>query len=208
MSFNWSFVAVNKAIWEHIHSLDSDFEVQPWETLRLDAFAALPHIPSAIVLGATSLEVFIAATLDKMSSYHVLPPGLWNWINDRPDHQREPRVDEQFDSLLKSLCDHSLKEERTLWDLFCNLKAARNKFVHEGTPLLGKKPVSLEQTVALLHGVTAIMDWVEQWLPETERRPKFATSVSFEVEQSLLAPASDDATAAQQGVAADGLVGR
>ena len=59
-------------------------------------------------------------------------PELWRWINQRGDWRREPTVEEQYDTLLKVLTGHTLKEDQDLWELFKHLKTARNSFVHEG----------------------------------------------------------------------------
>jgi hypothetical protein len=60
LQFQWSFVAISPEVWNNIFRLPPEFAVPVWDGLRLDALAALPSVGTAVVLAATSLEVFIS----------------------------------------------------------------------------------------------------------------------------------------------------
>jgi len=136
--FTVSFIGVNAAVWEHIHQLSPVWAPPPWDDILLDATAALPRIGTAVVLAATALEVFIAHVLDDLAAKGKVPTDVWQWVNDRKDPDKDPSTEEQFDVLLKHFVGHSLKEDPTLWAAFPNLRAARNKFVHEGVARVEK----------------------------------------------------------------------
>ena len=51
-------------------------------------------------------------------------------------------------------------------------RKARNKFSHEGKPLIGNQEVTREQATELIAKAKAIVAWVERLLPEEARTPK------------------------------------
>ena len=63
----WSFIGLSREVWDYMFGLPRGFEVPVWDGLRLDAQAALPEVGSAVVLAATSLEVFISVLLDDLA---------------------------------------------------------------------------------------------------------------------------------------------
>ena len=183
-AFKFSVVGVNPTVWDNIHELSPDFSVPIWDTLCLDARAALPNIGTAVVLASAALEVFISQLLDKLAPASDVPDAIWSWINDRGDYLKEPSVQEQFDILLHHMVGHSLKEDERLWEIFKNLRKARNSFAHEGIAMLGKnekKPISVEQATGLVNGVSSIIRWIKQWLPERAQWPEFQPSIKFKI---------------------------
>lgn len=184
-AFKWSLVGIHETIWENIHRLPVDFGPPPWDDLRLDAQAALPHVGTAVVLAATSLEVFIAHTLDELAARSNLPADLWNWLTDRGEWLRDPTTEEQFDVLLRHFTGHSLKDNLPLWEAFKNLKTARNSFVHEGAAKVGGKAVSVSDAASLVARVNEIISRVRGWLPPDLRWPEFEASVTLQLEQAF-----------------------
>lgn len=178
-------VGINQDVWEQLHTLLPDFTTPTWETLRLDAIAALPHIGTAIVLAATSLEVFIAKVLDDLATKSPIPPDVWAWLNKRKNSLNDPSVEEQFDTLLKVLVGHSLKEDKTLWEAFMNLKKARNTFVHEGAAAIGGSPVSIEKAGQLIASTDLVIKWVRQWLPNELRWAEFEPKIKMTLEKEI-----------------------
>lgn len=172
-SFNINYVPCDQRIWSHISALPFDFEPPPWHTLLIDARGSLPHVGTAVVLAATSLEVFIEDLLQKLAKESNIPNSLWAWINDRNDWQKEPSVEEKFSILLKLFVGHSLKEDSKLWEIFCNLRTARNKFVHLGTPLIGNTPVDETQASKLIEGASRVTSTIREWTPEHLRWPEY-----------------------------------
>lgn len=186
IAFSYSLVGLNPGVWENIYSLSPDFKPPAWDSLYLDALAALPHFGSAIVLAYTSLEVFISQILDALAQKSQLPPTLWTWLNERGDWLKEPTTEEQYDVLLRLLAGHSLKEDPSLWEAFRNLKTARNSFVHEGVAKVGGRPISSADSAGLVGRTSEIINWVKQWLPTELRWPEFQTSITFEFQQRLI----------------------
>jgi hypothetical protein len=200
VAFRWSLIGLNPDVWEQIHSLPPDFEPPVWDTLRLDADAALPNIGTAVVLAAACLEVFISSVLDQLAAGSTVPPALWAWVNKRGGKRRdplkEPSTEEQFDSLLHLFTGHSLKEEGRLWEAFMNLKTARNAFVHEGIAQVGRTPLSVEDAAGLVARIRDIINWVKQWLPIDFRWPEFESSIRLTLEANFRA--SGDTTVSQR----------
>ena len=202
VSFSFSFIACDPALWDHIHSLPPDFQPPPWHSLLVDSRGALPHVGTAVVLAATALEVLIADVLKQLFSKSTIPPSLWAWINDRGDWQKEPSVEEQYSVLLEVLCGHSLKEDNGLWEAFKNLRKARNSFVHEGVPKIAKSGVTAEEALALIAKADQIAEKVRQWLPEELRWPAFFHEVPVEFGKLLIrAPIDAPVTEPQTGSA-------
>jgi hypothetical protein len=180
----FSYVGLDEQTLKDMHSLPRDYVPPAWNGLLIDAEAALPHVGTAVVLAATSLEVFIAEILNKLAAKSRLCPDLWTWLNDRDGKWlREPALEEQFDTLLKYFTGHSLKEE-ALWEAFKNLKTARNTFVHEGCAKDSAKrghgkPVSPAEAAKLVDGARAIISWVRNRLPEDLQWPEFLKQGRF-----------------------------
>lgn len=183
---SFAYTSLPPSVWELMHELDSDWKAPVWDDILLDAFHALPSIGTAVVLGATSLEVFIAEVLDRLAPGSDVPPAMWHWINDRKDWRLDPTTEEQFDALLKHFTGHSLKERPKLWQDFRDLRTARNKFVHEGSPLVGGTPIGLQRAGELLMSATEIVSLVRTWLPEEKRWPQFDPRVEIRLVLPLL----------------------
>jgi hypothetical protein len=167
-----SCVACDPALWASVFSLPANFQSPGWHSLLLDSHAAIPHVGTAIVLAATALEVFIAGLLDGLVKETVVPKQLWKWIKTRGnDFDKQPSVEEQFDTLLEVITGHSLKEDLGLWEAFQNLKTARNRFVHDGTPRISRNspPVSVGEALELLGQAEAIVAKIREWVPENRR---------------------------------------
>jgi hypothetical protein len=189
LQFSLSFLACDPVLWDCMFSLPANFEPPAWHTLLLDARAALPHIGTAVVLAATALEVFIADLLNTLAKESAIPEQLWSWINDRDDDFfKQPTVSEQFDTLLKVLTGHSLKEDNVLWQAFVNLKNARNKFVHEGVARIGNSRSLVSQTdaSALLGHADAIVAKIREWIPEKHQWPVFVSSPKIQFTVPLI----------------------
>lgn len=181
IKWSFTFVALTKSVWEDIYRLPPEYQPLPWDDLLLDAHAELPNIGSGIVLAATALEVFIARILDQLASRSNESPELWRWINERKQRDRNPSVEEQFDSLLKIMAGHSLKEEPGLWESFVNLKSARNSFVHEGVAKIGGLPIDAAKARQLILAAGGVVEKVHEWLPEDLQWERFTHKVNLGV---------------------------
>jgi hypothetical protein len=129
----------------------------------------------------TTLEVFIARTLDELAAGANVSLEVWAWINERKQRDHNPSVEEQFDSLLKILIHHSLKEDSQPWGLFMNLKTARNSFVHEGVAKIGRLPIDDVRARQLILAAGDIIAKVREWLPKDMLRPSFAHTIKLNV---------------------------
>lgn len=194
-SFGWRICGINEEVWSKAHTLSSTYRPSNWESLILDAEALLPDVGPALVLAAAALETLISVTLNHLASLANLPSGLWEWINDRGDYRKEPSVEEQFDVLLRTLANKSLKDQNQLWEAFKNLKGARNAFVHDGVAAIGGKEVTKELAYIFVGQAKEIIDWVEPLLPPELRRPKLEHQVEFQMFKTIIPPTISGATA-------------
>jgi hypothetical protein len=196
-AFKCSFL--DAPIWDAITSLPTDYEPQPSDELLLDAYALLPQVGPAVVLAHTAVETRVAQTLDRQAVLTGLNPELWSWLTDRGDFTKDPSTAEQLDRLAKALTGKSLKDDQRLWEGFQHLREARNKFVHEGKATLGRSrtPVDSSKAAELVQSAEKIIDWLENLLPQAERRPRFQSPNQATVGKLLVAlpseTVSDDA---------------
>lgn len=163
--YEFKFVSLNKEIWDDTFSNSSDFSSQHWTNLLLDAMDELPDVGPAVVLAFSALELFISDILNQLATNNV-SPDLRSWINSR---QKEPKTEEQYDTLLKIFTGHSLKkDEPKLWDVFYHLKSARDTFVHGGIARITRKSDKLELIEAqeLILQADVIILKVREWLPK------------------------------------------
>lgn len=183
LSRRYVFAGVDADIWSKANSLGVDWQPPPWDDILLDANAALPHVGTMAVLGATALEVFIAYVLDRLAAQTQIPPEVWRWINKRRDWLKNPSTDEQFDILLKLLSGHSLKERPSLWEAFQNLRTARNTFVHGGVAMVGREAITSREAFELLVKANEIVRCVRDWMPAELRWIEFnlTTNVTFDI---------------------------
>ncbi len=192
-SFTWRLSGINSEVWERVRSLPESFTPATWDTLLLDAEAALPQVGSAIVLAYAALETLIESSLNELASRSSVPVALWKWINERQgDDRLTPSVGEQFDIVLHGLTGRSLKENPNLWEAFQNLRGARNSYLHEGKAVIGKQKeeVTVVRATALVAQAKAIVDWVESILPLQLRRPKVTSLIQWNLIKTVAAPAS------------------
>jgi hypothetical protein len=167
------YTVLSNAMWKGCQALPDDYSAPIWDTLLLDAEAMLPEIEAAIALANSSLEVFSKWITDQLAELAKLPGGLWDWINDRGFWLKAPSVEERFDVLLKILGGgRSLRDDKALWQAFQDLRSARNKFSHEGKPLVRGKELSTATVRELIENAKRIIDWCEGLIPEALRRPK------------------------------------
>jgi hypothetical protein len=186
-----SLVSINNDVWDSIHTLDPDWRSPTWDDLLLDAVDSLPHVGSAVVLAATSLEVFIEYVLNRLADHHKFSPSLWAWLNDRQNWLKDPSVEEQFDDLLKHFTGISLKDNSTLWESFKKLKGARNTFVHRGVAEVGKKALLPQEANALIGKASEIIAWVREILPEEIRWPVFQPNIKTETFMTIIKPSEE-----------------
>jgi hypothetical protein len=189
-SWRWKVFGLRGDLWTATRDLPDDFEPTPWDTLLLDALDLLPEVGPTIVLAFASIETRIASAIDVLAAGSV-SGELWEWIRDREgDYRKEPSITEQVDVLLHAFSGHSLKEDTRLWEAFRNLRQARNTFVHEGRAEIGGQPVTPERASQLLATAGQIIEWIEQLLPESERRPRDAREgeQTLELSRFLTAP--------------------
>ncbi|MGW3630607.1 hypothetical protein ACWD7F_10660 [Streptomyces sp. NPDC005122] len=188
-AFTFNAVAMNAELWGAVDALPWGYEPVATDTLLLDAAGAVEDVGPAIVLAFTALETRIGYALDLLSRMNGVSPKVWDWIQDRSDYRKEPSITEKFDSLLRVLTRHSLKQEGKLWEGFQNLRAARNSFAHNGQAIVGKKPVDWQEASRLVALAREIVDWIDGLLPAAERRPKFDTeSVKMESSFMIMVP--------------------
>jgi hypothetical protein len=174
-AFQFSYSLCTADMWKDIEGLAPGFEPPIWDDLLLDADDALPHVGSAVALGAIALERFITEMLNQLASAMVKPPELWTWLMTQSDPYKLPSVNVMYDELLKLFTGHSLKEDPTLWAAMTNLKNARNNFVHGGVPSIGKSqpPLSEMETRELLAKANAVVGKVRGWMPTPLHWPPY-----------------------------------
>ena len=150
------------------------------ELLFLDAKAQFPEIGPSIVLAATALEVFISYVLNSIVVKSKIPLELWNWISDRDFWLKQPSEEEKYSILLKILLGISLKDNNELWEVFKNLKKARNSFVHGGIAKIGKETLDVKKAQKLIEKAREITLYIREHLPSEIQWPKY--DYKFEVE--------------------------
>ena len=89
--FQFSHIALNKEVWEDIHSISPGENLPVWKTLLLDADSVFPEIGPAIILTFTALEVFISKTLDDIARTSEINNDLWDW-----DFAKKPKQVKQI----------------------------------------------------------------------------------------------------------------
>jgi hypothetical protein len=185
--YSFAYRFCDPDLWDFMFALPPSFEPPTWHTLLLDARDALPHVGTALVLAATAMEVFISELLNKLVKDTAVPKPLWEWINDRRDHYKEPSVDEQFDHLLKLMVGHSLKEDTDLWNALMDMKNARNRFVHEGVARIKNSPTAVSESDALklIARAEEITTRIREWIPEAHRWPIYESKSKLEIIASL-----------------------
>lgn len=187
---SFSFLGCDPILWDLIFTLPDGFEPPAWHGLLIDSRGALPHVGTALVLAATALEIFIAELLNELVRKTTMPPGLWEWINDRGNWQKEPSVEEQYDVLLRIATGHSLKEENVLWEGLKNLRSARNSFVHEGIARLSRTKLSPNDVLPLIGRADEIVAKIREWIPEDCRWPAIEHSINIQMTKVILGPSN------------------
>jgi hypothetical protein len=187
LKFQWRYALFDREIWEGVFGLPEDFEPPVWDTLRLDALNAMPHVGTVVVLLSTALEVFASQVLERLAARNVAPTQLWQWIGTRKYPDQLPSLDEQLDVLLKLFTGHSMKEEMELWQGFQKLRKVRNSFVHEGVAAAYGQALTPNGARELIAVVDGIISKVREWLPDDLRWPVF-TFPSRQVQFETLIP--------------------
>jgi hypothetical protein len=171
-------------IWEKVKSLPYGYEPPTWDTLLLDAELLLPHVGPVIVLAQSAIETAISGALNYLASRTPppLPPGLWDWINERDDdYRKEPSLRERCGVLLGALGGVSLKKEERLWEAFSKIRKARNSFVHEGLALIDGARVTPKIAVQLLESAKEIVAFIENSLPPSQKRPEIPETFDWQI---------------------------
>jgi hypothetical protein len=172
-TFPLKATAIPRVAWDAAWSLPEEFEAPPWDTLWLDASKLLPDIGPALVLAYSALEARITSALDVLVSTSGFDADLWSWISERGgDFAKQPSIRDRFGPLLKALGGKGLDEDPELWEAFLNLREARNRFAHDGTPTIGGRAVTIDRANELVRGAAEILVWIDALLPEEHRQPR------------------------------------
>jgi hypothetical protein len=162
--------------WEAISTLSPVFNSTPHDRLILDALDLLPDVGPALAIACTAVEVRIASALGVLAGRSTIPPDLWKWIY----RGNGPQVQDELNSLFKILGGRTLQEDKSLATAYETLVKARNCFLHEGTARVSRqvKGKTVKSTVSVSEANTLILDadriitWIEEVLPESEKRPQ------------------------------------
>ena len=168
--FRFSFVVASGETWKVITEIPPSYKPPVYQVLFLDALNHLPQIGPCIVLAFSAIEVLSSAVLEHYASTESKPSGIWEWINDRQEYWREPSISDKLDRLLSCFAQKTLKDEKSLWQSFKELKEARNSFTHTGIASIGDREISANEAVRLVNETKRIIDWLIALLPE-EKRP-------------------------------------
>lgn len=182
--FVFSYVALDKQIWEDIHSIPPGYEFPVWKTLLLDAASILPETGPAIILTFTALEVFISKILDSVAKYNKIDRDFWGWVNSR-GYLKEPSIEEKYNFLSLHIIGKSIKENNDLWEAFKHLRKARNSFAHTGVAMIGDELVTEEKTRFFIRKAKEIIDFIKKEIPEELRWLEFKHGVQMEIIQAL-----------------------
>lgn len=185
--FQYSYVALNKEVWEDVHSILPGKNLPVWKTLLLDANSVLPEIGPAIILTFTALEVFISKTLDDLAASSEINNDLWEWINKR-GYLKDPSIEEKYDFLSHYLIGSSIKENNDLWEPFKHLRKARNSFAHDGIAMVGIDHVTEEKARFFIIKANEIIDSIKNEIPEKLRWPEFKHEIKLEFSHMLVKP--------------------
>ncbi len=158
--FKFSFIALNKEIWDDVHKIEPYQPLPVWKTLLLDAEAILPEIGPAVILTFTALEVFISKVLDDVALASDLDEDLWSWINVR-GYMKDPSIEERYDFLCKYFIGKSLKEKSELWESFKHLRKARNSFAHDGVSRLGDELITVDRARDFIAKANEIIEFIK-----------------------------------------------
>jgi tetratricopeptide (TPR) repeat protein len=184
ISHPMSFRGITEMRWEQLKQLDRDYRPPIWETLALDAQSLLPDANAAIVLAAASIEIFINETIDRLAAQSSIPNELWDWLNDRKLRIQNPSTEDKLSIFLKVFTGQSLEDNKHLWEVYQNVRAARNNLAHEGILKIGRtnkkkktgeskkdNALSLEQASKLVYKASEIIEYLESLLPSEMHRP-------------------------------------
>ena len=190
--FEYSFVTLNREVWDDVHSLEPFHPTPVWKTLLLDAEAVLPEIGLAIILTFTALEVFISMILDEIDKTGKIETPLWDWINKRDFHLKEPSNEDKFSFLSDYLIGKSIKDDFKLWESFIDLRKARNSFAHNGVAIVNGTEVTLLKAREFIMKANEIIKFIREDLPEEQLWPEFEHTIKIGVTQILMEHKEDD----------------
>jgi len=190
--FEFSYIAINKEVWDNVHSIDPFQPLPIWKTLLLDAESMLPEIGPAIILTFTALDVFISIILDEIVKTGKIDTPLWDWINDRGFHLKNPSVDDKFSFLSDYLIGKSIKDDSDLWSSFKDLQKARNSFAHNGVAIVNNTEVTLEKARKFIIKTNEIINFIKEDLPKEQHWPEFEHNIKVGLTHTLIEKAADD----------------
>lgn len=198
-AFWLQYTALDSYAWSAITALPINYEAQSSDELLLDADPLLPQVGPAIVLAYAAVETRIARALNGLAALTGRNPVLWSWLTDRGDFRKDPSTAEQLDVVTKALTGRCLKDDAHLWEAFQNLREARNRFVHEGKASIGRQRLEVDggRASQLVNGAGLIIDWIENLLPQAERRPRAQSPNQIIVTKPLLAPPGSEMSPTQ-----------
>jgi hypothetical protein len=146
-----------------------------WDELLIDAHELLPAIGPAVVLAYAALEIRIGAAADSLAGEVGVHQAFWTWIVQKREYRVQPETDEFAKDVFRMLSGKSLSDDPALSDTFVQLRKARNSFAHEGVARdTHGKQIGVERAGQLVAGARAVLNWIDQLLPERYRSPVIA----------------------------------
>ncbi len=175
------------ASWDAISAVGHDYVPSRWDELLVDATELLPAIGPAVLLAYTALEIRIAAAADVLAAESGVHADLWTWLTEKRTYLAEPTTEEFAKEIFRLLTGKSLADDNAVWNIFTQLRKARNSFAHEGIARgLDGTILSVARASELVVGCRAVLDWIDALLPENSRRPTIDVSAKIEVVSTVL----------------------
>jgi len=168
--------------WQAIGDLVPDYVPFRWDELLVDALELLPAIGPPILLAYTALEIRISDAADVLATERKVHAEVWEWFTLKRAIVVRPETEEFAKAVFRMLAGKSLADETELWQTFVDLRRARNSFAHEGVARDSSgKEVTPDKAAQLVAGARQVLDWIENLLPESNRRKQFAPTSTLTI---------------------------
>jgi hypothetical protein len=164
---NVLYYIITNEMWNEATQIPYEYSLPQWKITLLDSRDLVNNPGSALVLAFSSLEIYINELLIKHVNLFENEQNKYRYLDKIQNVNTN--IYDKFCTLSKKILGFSLKKNDVLFNVFKNIKEARNCFIHNGTLIFNRTEITPVSIVSIINKIESIIHFYEVNINEEYR---------------------------------------